>query len=238
MQPRTPPVPDLIRITTDSLDVFKGLLVIIMTWSHVMLALMSPNEQFHLSFAHFVINAASSLCFLGFMLSYGFSCDFAYISDWKRRSPEERTTRMLRSASLPVMGAWCCAFGWGWMCFKLPMDIPTAGKMLSFWMAVGNGPDFLLAFTTCLLLMYTMRKLVNFGLENGARLRLACIAIMLLAPLAIARCIIPDCTGPKRYLGYLFECNVKDPWSPNLPSFPHLFYFNLGILLARSVRAI
>merc|ERR1719163_1730035 len=69
------------------------------------------------------------------------------------------------------------------------------------------------------------------------RLRVVCVATLLLVPLAISHFAIPDCMGNKRYLGFFFECTLKEPWTSNLPSLPHLFYFNLGLLLARGVRA-
>jgi hypothetical protein len=42
----------------------------------------------------------------------------------------------------------------------------------------------------------------------------------------------------KKYFGYFFECTYRDAWSPVLPAFPHLFYFNMGLLLARLVRKV
>merc|ERR1719171_627967 len=99
-----------------------------MTWAHVEITLMSPDEQFRLSFAHLISNAAASLCFLGFMFSYGFACDLAYISDYNKRPAEERVKRMFRSALLPVLGAWICAFGWAYMCFDFPRDRSTVMK--------------------------------------------------------------------------------------------------------------
>lgn len=248
----------ILGICTEALDTFKGLLVVIMTWAHVQLTLMSPAEQSNLSSAHFIGNAAASLCFLGFMLSYGFTCDIAYISDSKKRCPWERTRRVLRSAALPIVGAWICGFGWAWMCFKLPMDLSTTINILDFRATVGNGPDFLLCFTTCLLIMNSLRSLVNFALEqpphatftlthgNNATttiqyargLRWGCVAFLLLGPLALSRVSVHDCTGVRKYYGYFFDCTIRDAFAPVLPALPHLLYFNAGLLLARGVKAI
>lgn len=229
---------DLMRISTEALDVFKGVLVIIMTWAHVDLTLMSAAEQYLLSIPHFIGNAAASLCFLGFMFSYGFSCDLAYLSDWKKRDEAERTGRMLRSAMLPVLGAWCCAFGWGFMCFKLPLDFETVLRILDFRITLGNGPDFLLCFTTCILVMFSLRRFVNMGFASGIRVQIICSTALLLTPLACVRLVAADCTGLKKYLGYFVECTLRDPFAPVLPALPHLFYFNMGLLFARSLRML
>merc|ERR1719440_564760 len=110
---------DLSRLCNDALNVFKGILTIFMTWAHTQLTLLPPVEQYYFSLPHFIGNAASGLCFLGFMLAYGFSCDNAYLSDWKKRTLAQRLERLMRSAMLPVCGAWVCGFGWGFMCWKL-----------------------------------------------------------------------------------------------------------------------
>merc|ERR1719440_2447512 len=184
---------DLSRLCNDSLNVFKGILTILMTWAHTQLTLLPPVEQYYYSLPHFIGNAASSICFLGFMLAYGFSCDNAYLSDWKERSSAERFQRMARSAAIPVGGAWCCAFAWGWMCFKLPLDFQTFLNILDFRLTLGNGPDFLLCFSGCIVVMYVLRNLVNIGLrkENPVR-RCVCIAVLLLLPLALTRLIVTD----------------------------------------------
>lgn len=230
---------DLSRLCNEALNVFKGILVIFMTWAHTNLTLLPPAEQYYLSLPHFVGNAAASVCFLGFMLAYGFSCDNAYLSDWKKRSATERFQRMVRSAAIPVAGAWCCAFAWGWMCFKLPLDFQTFIQMLDFRLTMGNGPDFLLCFSACILVMYILRRPVNAGLRAGSPERICfCVLILLLGPLALTRLIVPDCTGLRKYFGYFFECTLREAWSPVLPALPHLFYFNLGLLLARIVRSV
>jgi len=210
-----------------------------MTWAHTNLTLLPPVEQYYFSLPHFVGNAAASVCFLGFMLAYGFSCDNAYLSDWKERSAAERFQRMARSAAIPVAGAWCCAFAWGWMCFKLPLDWPTLLCILDFRLTLGNGPDFLLCFSACIIVMYFLRDLVNNGLRGGNPMRRGlCALLLLLGPLALTRLIVNDCTGVRKYFGYFFECTQREAWSPVLPAFPHLFYFNMGLLLARFMRSL
>jgi len=61
---------------------------------------------------------------------------------------------------------------------------------------------------------------------------------LLLGPLTLTRLIVTDCTGMRKYFGYFFECTIRDAWSPVLPALPHLFYFNMGLLLARLVRYV
>jgi len=234
-----PPHKDLMTVCNRCLDMFKGVLVIFMTWAHVDLTLMQPVLQTYAALPHFVGNAASGLCFLGFMTAYGFSCDNAYLSDYKKRSFAQRMERLARSALMPVFGAWACAFGWAYMCWKLPLDMDGVIRILDFRLALGNGPDFLLCFTTCLLAMYPLRGLVNNGLnsEHGG-MRMFTAFTMLAAPLALTQVVVPDCSGLHKYLGYVFVCHVREPYSPVLPGLPHLFYFNLGVLLSRYIKAL
>jgi len=219
-----------------SLDVFKGVLVVLMTYAHVNLTLMSPVLQYHSAIPHFIGNGAAGLCFLGFMFAYGFSCDRAYFLDRRDRGTSELLFRLGRSALLPVLGAWTCSLAWGFMCFKFPLDIRIFANMLTFRLAVGNGADFLLCFPICLLTMFPLRHAIGreFASVNAWR-RYLCAAVMLFAPLGLTRCVVADCTGFKKYLNYFLECSVRELWSPNLPALPHLFYFNLGILLSRGV---
>mmetsp|Transcript_127908 Transcript_127908/g.239218 ORF Transcript_127908/g.239218 Transcript_127908/m.239218 type:complete len:469 (+) Transcript_127908:146-1552(+) len=230
---------DLVQICNRSLDIFKGILVVFMTWAHADLCLLSPALQYFSMIPHFVGNMASGLCFLGFMLAYGFSCDNAYFSDQKARSAAERFERVMRSAMLPVFAAWVCAFAWGYMCWKLPITLSGVLMILDFRVAVGNGPDFLMCFTISLLLMYPLRHLVNSGFASPSLWRRASLVFALLCvPLAFTQVIIPDCTGARKYLNYFFECTSREQFAPVLPAVPHLFYFNLGILFARSARAL
>jgi len=230
---------DLMTTCNRVLDMFKGMLVIFMTWAHVDLTLMQPVLQTYGELPHFVGNAASGLCFLGFMTAYGFCCDNAYLSDYKKRSFAQRMERLARSALMPVFGAWVCAFGWAYLCFKLPLDIEGAIRILDFRLAIGNGPDFLLCFTTCLCAMYPLRGLVNKGLNSEyGGMRVFTAAMLLLLPLVLTQVVVPDCSGLKKYLGYVFVCHVREPYSPVLPGLPHLFYFNLGVLLSRYIKAL
>lgn len=221
------------------LDIFKGVLVIFMTLAHVDLTLMNPALAVGTAFPHFVGNAASGMCFLGFMLAYGFSCDNAYLSDSKVRTTFQRLERVARSAMLPVCGAWVCSMAWGYMCWKIPMNMDGLIQILDFRMSMGNGPDFLLCFTFCLLSMYPLRHLINSEFAHPSVWRRAgCAAALLLVPLALTQFWIVDCTGNRKYLGYLFECTYREAYAPVLPALPHLFYFNMGVLASRYMRYI
>jgi hypothetical protein len=106
-------------------------------------------------------------------------------------------------------------------------------------MTLGNGPDFLLCFSACIVVMYLLRNLVNIGLRGDRPVRcFVTVLALLLGPLALTKVIVTDCTGGRKYFGYFFECTLRDAWSPVLPAFPHLFYFNMGLLLARVVRSV
>lgn len=231
------PVP-LVSTINRSLDTFKGILVIFMTFSHVDLCLMPMQEQYYEAGPHFIGNMASSLCFLGFMFAYGYSCDMAYLSDFKKRSAIERLVRLVRSASLPIVGAIICNCAWGFECWKAPLTYEGIYDIVTFQKVLGNGPDFLVCFTVALMTMSCFRSNINasFSSEATEWQQGMCAFAMLAVPLALSFCILPDCTGSSKYLNYLFECNVRAPFAPNLPALPHLFYFNLGMLAARYIR--
>lgn len=234
-----PETVDIMKVCNRSLDVFKGVLVIFMTWAHVNLTLMMPALQYYSPVPHAVGNMASGLCFLGFMTAYGFSCDNAYISDWKERTLAQRLERVARSALLPVVGAWTCGLGWGYMCWKLPFDWNGLIAVLDFRMSLGNGPDFLLCFTITLLCMYPLRHYVNAGLGAEEKWKCAATAAaMLLIPLATTWLKINDCMGVRKYIGYALECTNREAYAPVLPGIPHLFYFNLGLLLSRAAKHV
>ena len=108
---------ELVKACCRKFDVFRGVLVVLMTYAHVDLCLLSPVLQYYAEVPHMVGNMASGLCFLGFMLSYGFTCDIAYLSD-KDRPWSERLNRVARSIMLPVCAAWICCLAWGFMCFN------------------------------------------------------------------------------------------------------------------------
>jgi len=227
------------QVCSRSLDAFKGVLVILMTYAHVDLCLMSPMLQYYSPLPHFVGNAAAGLCFLGFMLAYGFSCDIAYLSDNTNRTAAERFVRVARSALMPVAAAWVCSMAWGYICFKLPLNTESLIMILDFRLAIGNGPDFLLCFTACVLTMFPLRHTMNRALSAPALWqRLLTAVVMLVIPLMLTRLVINDCTGMKKYLNYILECRHREPYAPNLPGLPHLFYFNLGVLLSRHVKAV
>lgn len=225
----------LIKTVNRSMDTFKGILVIFMTFSHVDLCLMPLQEQYYEKGPHFIGNMASSLCFLGFMFAYGYSCDLAYLSDFKKRSSMERLVRLVRSASLPMVGAVICNCAWGFECWKAPITYEGMYDIVTFQKVLGNGPDFLVCFTVALMTMSCFRSSINTYLcpEATEFQQGACAFAMLAMPLALTYCIIPDCTGSVKYLNYLFECSVREQFAPNLPALPHLFYFNLGVLASR-----
>mmetsp|Transcript_51994 Transcript_51994/g.111342 ORF Transcript_51994/g.111342 Transcript_51994/m.111342 type:complete len:440 (-) Transcript_51994:80-1399(-) len=215
-------------------DIFKGVLCIFMVWSHVDLTLTTGTDQLYTHVGHTVGNVASGMCFLGFMISYGYSCHFAYLTNSKNRPASEQFFRMMRSACLPIMGAWICAFAWAFMFFKLPINWTTAISIFTFYNVFGNGPDFILSFTTTLLLSFTWHKWMNVGLDSkNSWKQCLTVGVMLLGPLLLTQFVVQNCTGERKYIMFFLECNIRDAWTCNLPALPHLFNFNLGVLLAR-----
>jgi hypothetical protein len=235
------PSKELYKTVSSSLDVFKGVLCFLMIYSHVDLCLVNPVEVYYTKLGHFVGNAASGMCFLGFVMSYGDTCYWAYLSDWTPRPFKQRLSRVVRSAILPIIGAWVCSLAWSYMCFKIPITGESFRDILLFYYVWGNGPDFLLSFTTMLLISFALRTPLNWMLGDSSRsnVRLAAAALVLLTfPMLLTHCVVPDCTGNRRYWQFWFPCDKREPVGmANLPALPHFFYFNIGILAAVGTKA-
>jgi hypothetical protein len=225
------------------LDLFKGVLCFLMVYSHVNLCIVNPTEVYYSRLGHFVGNAASGMCFLGFVFSYGYTCYWAYLSEWTPRPLSVKVSRVLRSAALPILGAWVCSFAWAYMCFKIPITQESFVDIIAFYYVWGNGPDFLISFTTLLLVSFCFRHVLNAcltppGATTVGRVRFAggCAALVV-APLLLTQAVVPDCTGNARYFQFFLPCNKRDPVGmANLPALPHFFYFNLGVLAAVGVK--
>ena len=199
---------DTLKCFNRSLDVFKGVLTILMTQAHVDLSLASTPS-------HMIGNMAGGLCFLGFLLAYGFACDTSYLSDWKFRGVSERFMCMMQSALKPLCAAWICSLGWAFLHLEAPLNRHELIRILSLYNSWGNGPDFLLCFTCCLLIMYPLRHWINIGLSSKESWRCGVVSIVLIsAPLLFTKMIVHDCLGPRKYLGYLLECTTRDSLAP------------------------
>lgn len=236
------PSKELHKTVSSSLDVFKGVLCFLMIYSHVDLCLVNPTEVYYTKLGHFVGNAASGMCFLGFVFSYGYTCYWAYLSDWTPRPYAQRLSRVVRSAVLPIIGAWVCSLAWSYMCFKIPITGESFKDILNFYYVWGNGPDFLLSFTTLLLASFALRTPLNWllGDSSRSRVRMAAATVVLLSfPLLLTQCVISDCTGNRRYWQFFFPCDKRENIGmANLPALPHFFYFNFGILAAVGTKAL
>jgi len=220
----------------DALDVFKGVLVIFMTYSHVDLVLVNPSDALYGRIGHFVGNIASSMCFLGFMFSYGFACDCMYISDWKKRGLTELCSRVFRSICLVLIGALVCSFSWSFLCFKFPFTFDMVMSLLTFYNLVGNGPDFIISFATMLLIMFPLRDVINHYWEKSIQNRELLISLMLILPLCLTFFTVQDCTGRRKYINMFLACHQREAWNANLSALPHLFYFNIGLICSRLLR--
>jgi hypothetical protein len=234
---------EVFATVSGGLDLFKGVLCFLMVYSHVNLCLVNPTEVYYSRLGHFVGNAASGMCFLGFVFSYGYTCYWAYLSEWTPRPLSVKVSRVLRSAALPVVGAWVCSFAWSYMCFKIPITQESFVDVVAFYYVWGNGPDFLISFTTLLLVSFLFRHVLNACVappdaSAGSRVRFAagCVALVF-APLLLTKAVVPDCTGNARYFQFFLPCDKRDAVGmANLPALPHFFYFNLGVLAAVGVK--
>lgn len=239
----------LLRDASVTLDVFKGSLVVLMAASNVIITMSSAQLRSH-SYASLVIcNAASSLCFVGFLLSFGFSCYGQYLHEWPDPTKDLNTlrTRVLRAVAGPVIGAWACNFVWCFLCLKNEFTRTNLFDVFTFSRVFGSGPDFLCSFSLDLALVYLlwrpiMRLLDSAGkAEHGVgvvsrlspenRRNLVAVAIAL-SPLLLTLVAVPDCTWNKRWVQWFLVCDKRDIDTPSLSALPHLTDFALGILAA------
>lgn len=220
----------------DALDVFKGILVIFMTYSHVDLVLVNQSDALYGTTGHFVGNVASSMCFLGFMFSYGFACDCMYLSGWKERGLAELCSRVFRSICLIVIGALVCSFSWSFLFFKFPITFEMVMSLLTFYNLIGNGPDFIISFATMILIMFPLKDVINHYWHKSMQNRELLIVLLLILPLCLTFFVVHDCTGRRKYINMFLACDQREAWSANLAALPHLFYFNIGLICARLLR--
>merc|ERR1719253_1252122 len=221
-----------------ALDIFKGLLCILMVAFHVNMCLVAPALTMH-GVGHAIGNLAAAWCYLGFVFAYGWSCWHAYVV----QDRPDLTSRVTRSVAMPIFGAICCSCAWCFVAFKIPLSADAVWGVMTFYYLWGNGPDFLLAFPIFLLLLMPLRHLLRstFGLDarpTSTRL-IAAIAIMIGTPLLLTFTVVPDCSGAslRRYVQVFLNCEKRDPVGmANLPALPHAFYFNMGLLGAAAMH--
>jgi hypothetical protein len=220
-----------------ALDIFKGLLCILMVAFHVNMCLVAPALTMH-GVGHAIGNLAAAWCYLGFVFAYGWSCWHAYVVNEK----PDLTSRVARSAFMPLFGAICCSCAWCFVAFKIPLSADAVWGVMTFYYLWGNGPDFLLAFPIFLLILMPFRHILRniFGIDaRPTNLRLvAAVGAMIGAPLLLTFAVVPDCSGPslRRYVQVFLNCEKRDPVGmANLPALPHAFYFNMGLLGAAAM---
>mmetsp|Transcript_12201 Transcript_12201/g.22874 ORF Transcript_12201/g.22874 Transcript_12201/m.22874 type:complete len:574 (+) Transcript_12201:118-1839(+) len=226
-----------------TLDVFKGILVVLMVTSNVIMT-MSSSDLRSGSFASLLIcNAASSQCFTGFLIAFGYSCYSQYLREWPdpSRDLERVRWRVLRSITFPIIGAWICNFVWCFLCLKNELSRANVFNVFTFWRVFGNGPDFLCGFSINLATVYALwRPITNLlgrippvSMVSYPEWRRDAAALGLaLSPLLLSLVSIPDCTHNMRWVQWLLVCDKRDIDTPSLPALPHMMDFGLGILLA------
>lgn len=221
--------------SSSALDIFKGILVLLMTASHLMIALCSPQERAESFISLLVCNAASSGCFVGFMIAFGYASYPQYLREWPDPpDATERRARVFRACIHPILGAWVCQFAW---CFVYHKYLPTPSTVISiftFARVFGNGPDFLLGFSINLFLAYMLWGMLNKihgSVQPGWRQDAVAVGLVL-APVLLTLTPVPDCRGFGRTVQIFLPCQQREIDSVNLAALPHLLDFGLGVLLA------
>jgi len=242
----------LVRDASVVLDVFKGSLVVLMVASNTIITMSSINLRSHSFGSLLICNAAASLCFVGFLMAFGFSCYGQYFSEWPDPVKElsDLRLRVFRAVAMPVVGAWICNFAWCFLCLKNSFTNANLFDVFTFSQVFGNGPDFLCSFSLDLAVVYILWRPIMRLLGSAehaeeaatpslvslisqvspkARRDIAALAIVL-CPLLTTLVAVPDCTMSMRWVQWLFVCDKRDINTPSLPAIPHLTDFGLGIL--------
>lgn len=241
----------LVRDASVTLDVFKGSLVVLMATSNVIITMSSAQMRSHSWGSLLICNAASSFCFVGFLLAFGFSCYNQYLqSDWPDPPKDVASLRLRvsRAIAFPVLGAWVCNFVWCFLCLKNDLSRANLLDCFTFARVFGNGPDFLCNFSFDLALVYTLWRPIMRLLDNvrtaetaGWIVRLIPVAehrrdaaalAIVLSPLLFTLAAVPDCTSHMRLVQWFLVCDKRDLDTPSLPALPHVMDFGLGILAA------
>jgi len=239
----------LVRDASVTLDVFKGSLVVLMVASNTIITMSSIYLRSNSFGSLLICNAAASLCFVGFLMAFGFSCYSQYFSEYPDpiKDTWELRLRVLRAITFPVVGAWACNFAWCFLCLKNGFTSANLFDVFTFARVFGNGPDFLCSFSLDLALVYILWRPIMRLLHSAERAeegetrglisqlspksRRDVVALaVVLCPLLTTLVAVPDCTANMRWVQWFFVCDKRDIDTPSLPAIPHLTDFGLGIL--------
>lgn len=237
----------LLRDASVAVDVFKGSLLVIMATSSVIITMSSPALRSHSYFSLVICNTAASVGFIGFLMSFGFSCYGQYLHEWPDppKEPTSLRLRVLRTIGGPIVGAWACNFVWCFLCLKNELNQPNLFDVFTFSKVFGTGPDFLCSFSLDLAIVYLLWRpimhLIDYAgkdedgvvsrLSPENRRDLTALAITL-SPLLLTILAVPDCTWSKRWVQWFLVCDKRDIDTPSLAALPHLMDFGIGILAA------
>jgi len=241
----------LMRDASVTLDVFKGSLLVIMVASNVIITMSSIHLRSHSFGSLLICNTAASQCFVGFLMSFGFSCYGQYLKEWPDPVKElgNLRLRVTRAIVFPVLGAWLCNFAWCFLCLKNDFTKEYLIDVFTFAKVFGSGPDFLCSFSFDLAVVYALWRPImhllekarevkyNTGLGYISRLspehRRDLLALTItLSPLLFTLAAVPECTFNKRWIQWFLVCDKRDVDTPSLPALPHLTDFGIGILAA------
>lgn len=241
----------LLRESSMILDVFKGSLMVIMATSNVIVTMSSTTLRSH-SYASLVIcNTAATLCFVGLLISFGFSCYGQYLHEWPDPAKDLTTLRLrvLRAVSGPVLGAWVCNFVWCFICLKNEFTQTNLFDVFTFSKVFGSGPDFLCSFSLDLALVYALWRPIMRLLEEAQKAdgqasvgiisqltpetrRNLTAAAITFCPLLLTLHAVSDCTRSGRWVQWFLVCDKREIDTASLAALPHLMDFGVGILVA------
>jgi len=233
----------LVLGTTKSIDVFRGLLVVLSAFSNSLLTIGSSGmlEQPG-SGSLLICNAAASQCFAGWMAAFGYSAYTQFLRVWPD-PPKFEIVQVLKTMIFPLICAWIISFTWRFLAPEhrgalLPLQTPEGGiyseifRVLIFQGNHAGGPDLLLASSLNFALVFALWRPVIFFLDCFSGWTHDFVAL-LLAFLPLLICLMPlESCGHTNWIALFWPCGTEKREVGAIPGMPHLMDFNLGLCIA------
>lgn len=233
----------LVLGTTKSIDVFRGILVVLVVFANSLLTIGSAEMLDQPGSGCLLIcNAAASQVFAGCMLAFGYSAYTQFLRVWPD-PPRIESWQVLKTMIFPILCAWIISFTWRFLAperaavpnEELQQGSVTASllRVVIFQGAHAGGPDLLLASSMNFVLVFLLWRPINFimsSIESGWRHDILAVLIAI-SPLAICWFPLQSC-GETNVLALFWPCGTEEKEIGAVPGLPHLMDFNLGLLAA------
>mmetsp|Transcript_36057 Transcript_36057/g.103708 ORF Transcript_36057/g.103708 Transcript_36057/m.103708 type:complete len:597 (-) Transcript_36057:99-1889(-) len=219
---------ELTRGLAAAVDVFKGMLVLSLASSLVIVSVSTAKLREENSFGLTLCNAGASLCASGGVATFGFACYCKLLRAWTGECPRLDMSQLMRIGALHIasIGVVCAA---GRSMAKSPTADFLDGKGFP-----GMGPDILCASLIDLIIVLAAWRPLQWFVcraRPGVVRNFYVVLFALGVPLIFASIQSRSC-GNFVWLRWLVPCVEESPGKGGhyLPAFPVLLYFGIGIM--------